>query len=150
MDSLSQATGTAQDIVLKGKTYKVGELTIGALAKFENHVRAQKKEERKSIFADIIESAKETYPDGVPIEVFKEASATLSVKPSSDDIMAEANGSEGASYLLWLMLSVYQPSITLEEAGNLVSVDKIGEILAVMGLEGDTDSGNPPTPTASS
>ena len=102
------------EIELGGKQRKVGKLTVGDWADFEGYVQDNRKQK-------ILSTARELYPDGPPESVLDKALA-----PATDEELEEQQGSVvGIRFLFWRALKKYSPDITLEEAGDMVTLDDI-------------------------
>ena len=109
------------EIELNGKTRKIGKLTVGDFADFEQYVQEQRKQK-------ILSTARELYPDAIPDSVLDKALA-----PASDKELEEQQGSIiGIRFLLWRALKKFSPDMTIEEAGEMITLDDIEVVTAAI------------------
>ena len=106
------------EVVLDGKTYKIGKLTIGDFADSEENVRAQRE-------AKIIETAKKLYGDNIPQSVFDKAFAP----PTDVEIKAQQGSVSGISFLLWRALTKYHPDMTQKEVSDMIGLDDLPDLI---------------------
>ena len=116
------------EIELRGVKRKIGKLTVGDFADFEQYVQEKRKQK-------ILTTAKEFYSDAIPTSVFETA-----IAPATDAEVDEQQGSiVGIRFLLWRALKKFSPDMTLEEAGEMITLDDIeGVTAAIMPAEKKT------------
>ena len=116
------------EIELNGKKRKIGKLTVGDFADFEQYVQEIRKQK-------ILSTARELYPDAIPDSVLDKALA-----PPSDEELEEQQGSiTGIRFLFWRALLKFSPDITMEEAGDMITLDDIEAVtMAIMPKEKKT------------
>lgn len=102
------------EIELGGKLRKIGKLTVGDWADFEQYVQGQRKNK-------ILGTAKEFYPEGIPESVLDKALAP----PTTEELEEQQGSIVGVRFLFWCALKKYSPDITLVEAGNMITLDDI-------------------------
>lgn len=102
------------EVKLGGKTYKIGKLTIGDFADFEEYVRAQREDK-------IIATAKKLYGDNIPQAVFDKALAP----PTDAEIEAQQGSISGIGFLLWRAIVKYNPNMTQEETSAMIGLDDL-------------------------
>ena len=109
------------EIELDGKTYRIGKLTLGDFADFEEWVRQQREDK-------ILSTARKVYGDDMPASVFEKV-----VAPATDEEIEQQQGSvSGVRFLLWRALSKYSPNITLDEVSAMVTLDDLSKISKVI------------------
>ena len=134
-NTLSQAVGKGLEIELRGKKYIVEPLTVGDVADLESHIRSMR-------LQDFITAAKNTDMDS------SEKLTIITTLASEPVSMAQGNEIDNVRFLFWSALRKKQPEITMEEINELISMDNIDEMNAILeGLSGgETDEEvNPPT-----
>lgn len=114
--SLSQAVGAVKTIALKGKEYKIGELTLGDYADFEEHIRQTKAKRLVSCFKDL--------PGGSQKELY----AALNEPVKESELEAEMATIGGARYMFYLALKKHQ-DITIEAVSELITLDNLPDLL---------------------
>lgn len=133
---MSELDLIAKDFVeleLSNKTYKFGKITIGALADFQKYaVNLRRKE--------MIETAREMYPDKIPTELFKE----ISTPP--EDMEEYENRIECVRHLLWLSLKEYQ-TITEDEVMKLITLDNAKVIMDAVAPPEPEEKKTPESPS---
>ena len=128
MEELEIISNGYSEMELAGKMRKLTKLTLGDWADLE----AFKKEERRKDVAEykkkMLETAKELYPDGVPDSVFDKIVA----KPPEENLDDGLDDASTMNFLLWCSLKKYNPGMTIEEAGALITFDNLAEITEVI------------------
>ncbi len=109
------------EVELDGKKYKIGKLTIGDFADFEEHVRAQREDK-------IIATAKRLYGDNIPQTVFDKALAP----PTDAELEAQQGSVSGIGFLLWCALKKYHPDMTQEETSAMIGLDDLPALTKAM------------------
>lgn len=102
------------DIELGGKMYKIGKLTMGDFADFEEQVHRQREDK-------IITMAKKLYGDNIPQSVFDKALAP----PTDAELETQQGSIAGISFLLWCALKKFHPDITQKETSELINLDDL-------------------------
>ncbi len=110
-----------QEIKLAGETRKIGKLTMGDFADFEQFVTSARKKE-------LLATAKELYGTDVPEGVFDKAIAP----PSTEEIDEYQERIAGVRFLLWCALKKFDSEITQEQAGQLVSLDDLETVIPMI------------------
>ncbi len=132
--SLSAAVGALDSIMLKGKRYSIGELTIGDFADYEQHARELIKVEKK----EKLDSALLLYGVGsIPDSI---ASECLSA-PTNAEIESKQGTLSGTVFLFHRALQKGQAGITVEQVRDMVHLSDLTEILEKIGA-GDSDQKN--------
>jgi len=136
---LSKLTAQPTEIEIRGKTFKVSPLTIDDLAALEQWVR----QERLVAFMRASQQVQ------VDPAVYTQTMIGLTSQPiSADEVSAETATIRGTRFILWRMLQRYQPQIKLERLGDLVDVNNLDEISAIVsavgGLEPEEETPHPP------
>ena len=121
MSELEIIAQSYNEITLDGKVRKIGSITVGDWADFEQYIQQKRKKK-------ILETAKELYGDNVPPSVLDKALAPLN-KEELDD---QQNNMTGVGFLLWRALKKYNPDMTLEEASAMIPLDRVGDILSAI------------------
>ena len=133
MEGISKAIPAPSKIELGGKMYDVSSISLEDLSVFQEQYV---KPEHKKIQREKIDAAKELWGDGkCPPELYKEIIAPI----TQEQIDRAAATIDGTAFLLWRSLQKKQPDITLEQTRQMLTVDKIPEILACLGLGDDDD-----------
>lgn len=133
MGDLSKVLGAKREIELQGKTYPIGELTMGDLADFEERA----KKDIKEIKQEKLAYAKEVYGSGnIPADVFREIVAA----PTQDDIDAHGETIGGAVYMLWCALHKADATITEVQVRELATIKDIPLVLEALDMKADDDS----------
>jgi len=133
-DSIANAAGTGVTVTIRGEDYKIRPLTVRDLAEFESYVRS------KRIKALIGDGAAEGL---LPEERTRLVRDLASTPPSTEEVSAEMSTLGGVAFLLWRMLRKDRPGLTLVEASELVGMDNLQEVSAVIEAVSGTDEGNP-------
>ena len=134
MDSLSDAIGASQTIELQGKSYKLGQLTLGDLADFEVRTKHNVKQLRK----EKMETAKEMFGAGnVPAEIFREI-----VGPVTEDELDRESGTiDGVAFLISRALKHGGNELTEDQVRDMVTPAELPDLLKAIGLDKEgTDS----------
>ena len=135
MDDGLDVLARGRVVELRGKEYRIGELTVGDMAEFEVRAKANIKAEQTKQLAQ----AKEFYaPDAVPIEVFKD----IVKAPTREQIDAETATLDGVSFLLYRALKKNNAEITEEIARELIKIKDIPLLMKTMGLEAEDEGKN--------
>ena len=96
------------------------QLNVGDLAAYETQAREQKRKELIATFKDL-------YGDKLPDDaVFKINRELKSVKGIFSDDEVEIDATV-VQFLLWRSVRKSQPDITLEQVGEEMDMDKLGE-----------------------
>ncbi len=132
MESLSDVIGAVQEIKLQGKTYKVGQLTLGDLADFEVFTKRNVKQLRK----EKMETAKEMFGSGnVPAEIFREI-----VGPVTEEELDRESGTiDGVSFLISRALKHGGNELSEEQVRDMVTPKDLPDLLKAIGLDEEGD-----------
>jgi hypothetical protein len=118
-------------IELKGKTYTVRELGLDEYGKIENFV--------KSKYARLYrESAAGLDPEKLEEQIMK----TLKTAITPEELAAEMSATDCVAYVAYLSLR-HNPGVTRDNISEIVDVDSIRQISAIIDSMGDDDE-NPP------
>jgi len=107
-----------REVELCGKMRKIGTLTIGDMADFEQYF--QDKRERK-----LLDTARSLYPDGIPESVLDKALAPL----TDAEVERQQSSVDGVRFFLWCALKKHNPDMTLDEAAQLVTCDQVEDVM---------------------
>ena len=134
MEGIGEAVGVLKTITLQGKSYKIGELTLGDYADYEQRARDIIESEKKRK----LENAVSLYGVGnVPANI---ANDCLSA-PTNNEITDSQSTIAGTTFLFHRALKKGQPEITLEQVRDLVHLSDLAEILKKIGA-GESDPKN--------
>ena len=140
---LSKLTAQPTEIEIRGKTFKVSPLTIDDLAALEQWVRQER-------LVTFMRASKQVSID--PATYSRTMIGLTSMPISADEVSAETSTIRGTRFILWRMLQRHQPQIKLERLGDLVDVNNLDEISAIIsaigGLEPEEETPNPPAEKA--
>ncbi len=114
------AEGAFAEIDLQGKTYKIGKLTIGDFADFEEYVRTLREDKTVAM-------AKKLYGDNIPQSIFDRALAP----PSDAEIEASQGSVTGISFLLWCAMRKFR-DCTRSEVAGMVGLDDLPKLTKAM------------------
>jgi hypothetical protein len=109
------------EIELDGKTYRIGKLTLGDFADFEEWVRQQREEK-------ILSTARKVYGDDMPDNILDKMLSS----PTDEEIEQERGSISGVRFLLWRAFGKYCPNITLDEVSAMVTLDDLSKISKVI------------------
>jgi hypothetical protein len=115
------------EIELGGVKRKLGKLTLGNWADLQAYKKEHYLKEAAERKKNVIETAQELYPDGVPDSVFDKV-----IKPPTEEDLESMDDVTVMTYLLWLALKRFDTSITLEGTGELITVDSVVAITAAI------------------
>ncbi len=115
------AEGAFSEIELQGKTYKIGKLTIGDFADFEEYVRTLREDKTVAM-------AKKLYGDNIPQSIFDRALAP----PSDSEIEASQGSVSGISFLLWCAMRKFSPDCTQDEVAKMIGLDDLPKLTKAM------------------
>lgn len=116
-----------------GKTYKISKLTIGIIADLEQWHKDKRK-------AETLKLAKELYGDSPPVELFEKV-----LKPvSTEELDAALETVEGMRKMVWFALLEFNPNITEQEVGRLLTPEIVKNIAEQMNPETEKKT-NPET-----
>ena len=118
MSELEIIAQSYSEITLDGKVRKIGSITVGDWADFEQYIQQKRKKK-------ILEMAKELYGDNIPPSVLDKALAS----PTKEELDEQQNNMAGVGFLLWRALKKYNPDMTLDEASAMIPLDRVSEIL---------------------
>ena len=116
MDNLENIAGAGMDFEIRGKTYKLGVMTLRDIADFRNYIKAQRIQVVKTV----------TMPVNERIKLMSE------VLNSPVNEFEEMQTMEGVIYILWKCLLKNQPEITLEEVNGLIGLDNLKEVMEMI------------------
>jgi len=144
MEGINKTIPASSKIELCGKLYEVSPISLEDLSVFQEQYV---KPEHKKLQREKIDTAKELWGDGkCPPELYKEIVAPI----TQDQIDRAATTIDGTAFLLWRALQKKSPDITLSQTREMLTVDKIPEILDGLGLVDDESAEkNVKTPDAS-
>jgi len=132
-DSIANAAGTGVTVTIRGKAYKVVPLSVRDVAEFESHVRSKRMKAAMPAVAEMERSER--------LDLLRILAST---PPTSLEVTEEMQSIEGVAFLLWRSLRKTAPSLTLEQAGDLVDMNNVEEVSTVIQAVSGTDEGNPP------
>ena len=122
MKNLENIAAAGIDFEIRGKSYKIGVLTLRDIADFRNYIKAQRLNVARSI----------PMPEMERIKLMSE------VLNSFVDEMQEMQTMEGIMYLLWKCLIKFQPDMKLTEVSGMVGFDNLKEVTEVIMQLGGT------------
>ncbi len=133
MADLSDTLGAFSEVKLKGKMYKIGELTLGDWADFEARAKKHYRDTRN----DKMNIAKELYGTGnIPADVFHEIVAPITKQQIED----ESESIQGVAFLLHCAMVHGQVDITEQEVKSLIGLNDLPELLKLLGVVDDDES----------
>ena len=138
-DSLSNAAGVGVAMNIAGKEYRIKPLTVRDLAEFEGYVRSK----RLRTFME----AAEGLPAAEKSEIIR---SIVGNPPTGDDVSREMETLDGVRFLLWKTLAKTSVGMTLDEAGDLVTADNLGEVSTALQAVSGTNEVNPQGPPVAS
>lgn len=101
------------DVDIRGKTYTFTPLTIGDLADFETHIRAQKLKACMEVAKDIED------PDTQKMMIQSAMSESL----SAEEVQNATQSVTGVRFFLYRRIKTHHPEITLDNVGQLCGLD---------------------------
>lgn len=99
---------------------KLGKLTVGDIANYEEWRRETRKKE-------LIEITKELYGNKVPADCLAQINAELKRIPSIMDEDGRGFDITAAQYLFWKSIQKNEPTVTFEQVGNWLEAEKLEE-----------------------
>ncbi len=114
MANLGIISETFTEVELGGKKYKIGKLTIGDFADFEEHVRQMREDKTVAM-------AKKLYGDDIPQAVFDRALAP----PTDAEIDAQQGSIAGIGFLLWCAMKKFNPDRTQANVLAMIGLDDL-------------------------
>ncbi|KKN89729.1 hypothetical protein LCGC14_0235750 [marine sediment metagenome] len=132
-DSLANAAGKGVTLTIKGKEYEFSPITLGDLADFEKHIRSEK----LNIFMLEAKDLPVAERKEIIIELCRQGLDPLAVEQ-------HMNSLDGVRFLLWKSLSKKHPDLTLDGVSELVDMQNLEEVSAVVQSIGAGDAVNPP------
>lgn len=123
MGELAQMTGQPVECEIGGKTYKLSPLTVGDFAALEGYIRNKRIAEYRKACDGL---------DPVIIATGIEHIIKDTVEAAGD------NSISTTVYLLWRSLAKSDSKITIEQVGELVTLQNMQEITGVIRALGDT------------
>lgn len=139
-ETLAQLTGAPLELKVNGATYKVARLTVGMFTEWHRQLRELP---FGAIEGKLARIQGKKLRERVQSELVQEA-----VKKSGDDayLATLSESVEGIQILLGIMLREHQPELTDKQVGQLLSVEGLGQITALVqraaGVEDEGDEGN--------
>ncbi len=115
------------EIKLGGVKRKIGKLTLGNWSDLQAYKKEHYLKEAAERKQSAIRTARDLYPDGVPDSVFDKI-----IKPPTEADLESMDDVTVMTYLMWLALKEFDASITLEETGQLITVDSVVAITAAI------------------
>jgi len=122
MKNLENIAAAGMDFEIRGKSYKIGVLTLRDIADFRNYIKAQRLNIARSI----------------PMSETERIKLMGEVLNSFVDEMQEMQTMEGIMYLLWKCLLKFQPDIKLEEISTMVGFDNLKDVTEMIMKLGGT------------
>ena len=115
MDRLEDVAASGMTVTIKGKKYELSPLSMGDMADFPQYVKSRRLE-----VAQNIED---------PNERLELQSRIMESTVNADKEMVTFDGSR---FMLWKALSKKQPKLTIEDVDQLIDMDNINEIVAIL------------------
>lgn len=122
MKDLENIAAAGMDFEIRGKSYKIGVLTLRDIADFRNYTKAQRIQVAKGIVMPAIDRIK------LMSEILN--------APVNE--LEEMQTMEGVIYVLWKCLIKYQPNMTLTEVSGLIGFDNLKEVMNMIMKLGGT------------
>jgi len=131
------ALGTALEVTIKSKKYKLSPLGPGDMAAFKQYLRAQ----RLSWYREFGRSGDRVEDMQIMFDIVR--------RPIDDnDMVTEMMGMEGGIFLLWRAIHHNHPDVTLEAlTTKFDSLQEIREVLDIATQLGSTKEGEVETET---
>lgn len=140
-EDLSQAAGRGVEVELNGKKWKLSPLTMGDLAEFQSHLHGKKLGKMKELLREL-----------APAEKLQAIGMAVGDSVTEDEMEREMTTFEGVRFVLWRCVRRSHPELTLEQAGDLFSMqDRLQLLEAIrqisgMAAENPTAKGGQATP----
>jgi len=116
-----------KEIELGGKKWTFSELSLSDFAQFRAWLIERREENKDKRRSRLIEEAKKI--GGIdPLKLLEQLNKPL----TDDEVEMEMETVDGMGYLAYLSLKYHYPEVTLENAMQLITIEKIPEVAIVI------------------